>query len=67
LLMILTKGEPPLLGWGTVWQWMVMSVGGGVATPLCFQILGLFDRTLSYRRTSESTFRTDREIRRGRK
>jgi rod shape-determining protein MreD len=67
LLMILTKGEPPLLGWGTLWQWVVMTIGGGIATPVCFQVLGLFDRKLNYQRTTESSFRSDREIRRGRK
>jgi hypothetical protein len=67
LLLLLTKGEPPLLGWGSLWQWIVMSLGGAVATPILFQILGLFDRTLSYRRATETSFRADREIRRGRK
>jgi rod shape-determining protein MreD len=67
VLLILTKGEPPLLGWGSLWQWIVMSVGGAVATPILFQILGLFDRSLSYRRATETSFRPDREIRRGRK
>ncbi|MGN6553426.1 MAG: hypothetical protein ACTHLW_06865 [Verrucomicrobiota bacterium] len=67
VLLILTKGEPPLLGWGSVWQWIVLSVGGAAATPLWFQLLGLFDRTLNYRRAIESSFRPDREIRRGRK
>jgi rod shape-determining protein MreD len=67
ILLILTKGEPPLLGWGSLWQWIVMSLGGGVATPLLFQILGLFDRSLSYRRATETSFRPDREIRRSRR
>jgi rod shape-determining protein MreD len=67
ILLILTKGEPPLLGWGSLWQWMVMSIGGGVATPILFQILGLFDRSLSYRRATETSFRADREIRRSRR
>ncbi|MBC8096594.1 MAG: rod shape-determining protein MreD [Akkermansiaceae bacterium] len=66
-LLILTKGEPPLLGWGSAWQWIVVSVGGAVATPVWFQVLGLFDRTLNYRRATETSFRLDREIRRGRK
>ncbi len=67
LLLILTKGEPPMLGWGSIWQWIVVSVGGGVATPILFQVLGLFDRNLNYRRATETSFRPDREIRRGRK
>jgi rod shape-determining protein MreD len=66
VLLLLTKGQSPLLGWGSLWQWIVMSVGGGVATPILFQLFDLFDRTLNYRRTTETSFRPDREIRRGR-
>jgi rod shape-determining protein MreD len=67
VLLMLTKGEPPLIGLGSIWQWIVMSIGGGIATPLWFYLLGLFDRTLNYRQATESSFRSDREIRRGRK
>ena len=67
LLLILTKGEPPMLGFGSIWQWIVVTVGGGIATPIWFRILSLFDRSLNYRRATETSFRSDREIRRGRK
>jgi rod shape-determining protein MreD len=67
LLLLLTKGQTPLLGWGSVWQWMVMALGGGIATPVLFQVFGLFDRALNYSSATETSFRTDREIRRGRK
>lgn len=66
VLLLLTKGQTPLLGWGSLWQWTVLSVGGAVATPVLFQLFDLFDRTLNYRRATESSFRPDREIRRGR-
>lgn len=66
-LLILTKGEPPMLGWGSLWQWTVVTIGGGVATPLCFQVLGAFDRMLNFQTATQTTFRSDREIRRGRK
>ncbi len=67
ILLLLTKSGTPLLGWGSVWQWIVMSVGGAVATPVWFYLFGLFDRTFNYRSASEPTFRPDREIRRGRR
>jgi rod shape-determining protein MreD len=66
ILLILTQGKVPLLSWGSIWQWMVMTVGGGVATPILFQLFGLFDRAFNYRRATETSFRPDREIRRGR-
>jgi cell shape-determining protein MreD len=67
LLLLLTAGQSPLLGWGSLWQWIVMGVGGGVATPIFFQLFDLLKRTLGYQRTVETSFRPDREIRRGRK
>jgi rod shape-determining protein MreD len=66
VLMLLTSGHAPLLGWGSLWQWIVMALGGAVATPVVFQLFDLFDRALSYRRATEPGFRPDREIRRGR-
>ena len=66
LLLLLTMGRVPLLGWGTLWQLIVMSVGGAIATPICFEFFGLAERTLVHRAATESSFRPDREIRRGR-
>jgi rod shape-determining protein MreD len=67
VLLLLTKGQAPLLGWFSLWQWLVMSLGGAVATPVLFRLFGLFDRTLNYRRAEVMGFRPDREILRGRK
>ena len=66
LLLLLTTRHTPLLGWGTVWQLVVMGVGGAVATPICFELFGWLDRTLVHQRAQPSSFRSDREIRRGR-
>jgi rod shape-determining protein MreD len=66
VLILLTLGQSPLLGWGSIWQWVVMSVGGGVATPILFLLFGWCNHALGYQRVVETSFRTDREIRRGR-
>ena len=66
LLLLLTRGNAPLLGWGTAWQLLVMSIGGAVATPLCFILFDWLHRTLIHGRVAETSFRPDREIRRGR-
>ncbi len=66
LLMLLTMGRAPLLGWGTLWQLFVLSVGGGIATPICFELFGWLQRTLVHSGDTASSFRPDREIRRGR-
>lgn len=66
LLLLLTAGHQPLLGWGSLWQWLVMSLGGAVATPLFFLLFGWLERALGNDDVSETSFREDREIRRGR-
>ena len=66
LLVLLTMGQAPLLGWGTLWQLVVLSVGGAVATPICFELFGWLQRTLVHHGAAAPSFRPDREIRRGR-
>lgn len=66
LMLLATSGQKPLLGWGTLWQFIVMSVGGGLFTPLWFVLFGWLHRLLGYQPVTQSSFRPDREIRRGR-
>ena len=66
LLLLLTAGRAPLIGWGSLWQWLVLAGGGAAATPFLFKLLAVLERSLSYRRAMETSFRQDREIRRGR-
>ena len=66
LIFLLTTGHRPLLGWGTLWQLLVMSVGGAILTPLCFEIFAWLHRLFGPVHVSEPSFRPDREIRRGR-
>lgn len=66
VLLLLTTGNTPMLGWGTVWQWIVMSAGGGMATPVLFAFFGWINRVFGYQPVVENSFRPDREIRRGR-
>jgi rod shape-determining protein MreD len=66
VLMMLSAGKPLLLGWGSLWQWLVMTAGGAAATPLIFAVFHWFDQVFGYKLHTESSFRPDREIRRGR-
>jgi hypothetical protein len=66
LVLLLSMGENPLLGWGSLWQWIVMSLGGAMLTPIYFRLFGVFNRALSYRPLGGTSFRADREIKRGR-
>ncbi len=66
VLTLFTLEHSPLLGWGSLWQWIVMSVGGGIATPVFFFLFDRLNHALGYQPIVESSFRADREIRRGR-
>jgi hypothetical protein len=65
LLMLLSGGAELLLGWGTLWQWIVMAAVGAVATPFVFSLLDWCGRALGYQPRQEIGFRPDREIRHG--
>jgi hypothetical protein len=67
ILLLLTGEKSPLLGWGSLWQWLVMTLGGGAATPVIFRLFDWFHQALGYPPRAETSFRSDREIRRGRK
>jgi len=67
LMMILSVGESPLLGFGFVWDLVVLTVGGGIAAPVIFKLMNLLEQALIYQTPSQpSSFRPDREIQRGR-
>ncbi|MEJ0090675.1 MAG: rod shape-determining protein MreD [Limisphaerales bacterium] len=66
VLLLLTVGQPPLLGWGSLWQWLVMTAGGAAATPIIFALFNWLNRAFGYQPRTETSFRPDREILRGR-
>lgn len=66
VLILLTLEKSPQLGWGSLWQWVVMTGAGGLAAPIFFLTLDRLNHALGYQPIVESSFRADREIRRGR-
>jgi hypothetical protein len=66
VLLLLTGGQEPLLGWGSLWQWLVMTAGGAVAAPIVFEFFNWCQHAFGYQPRTETSFRPDREIRRGR-
>ena len=66
VLLLLSGGKQPLIGWGSIWQWIVMTAGGAAATPLVFALFNWCNHALGYQPRTETSFRPDREIRRGR-
>ncbi len=69
LLGLWLLGERPLVGLVTLWQWLVMTLAGGMATPLFFRLFDRLDQALNYSTApafNESMARSNREIKRGR-
>lgn len=69
LLLLLANVEAegrPLLGWFSLWQWLVMGAAGAACTPAWFRIFDVVGRALHYRPLGETSFRADRQIKRGR-
>lgn len=66
LLMLLSASKEPLLGWGTLWQWVVITAAGAVATPFIFTLMDRANTALGHPPNKETSFRPDREIQRGR-
>jgi rod shape-determining protein MreD len=64
LLLLLTAGRELLLGWGSLWQWLLLTAGGAAAAPLTFLLFDWCNHALGYQPYSETSFRPDREIRR---
>ena len=60
LLLLLSGGKELLLGWGTLWQWIVMTAVGAVATPFIFSLMDACNRALGYQERIEPGFRLDR-------
>ncbi len=66
VFLLFAGGHEPLVGWGSVWQLIVLALAGGCFTPLFFWFFDRLQRMLSYQSISETSFRPDREIKRGR-
>jgi len=66
LFILLNLGAPPLMGWVSLWQWMVMAAASGAVTPLCFKLFDRLGRAFEYQPVTQISFRPDREIKRGR-
>jgi len=68
VLLLLSGSHDPLLGWGSLWQWIVMTAGGALLTPAVFGLFDWCNHALGYQPLKETpSFRPDREILRDRR
>jgi len=62
---LVSLGTNPLFGWGTLNQILVQGSVGALAAPLVFHLLDAINRRFSKTAPKECSFRSDREIKRG--
>ena len=66
LLLMMSMGARPLVGWSTLWTLLVLGVAGAVLTPLMFRVFERLRVLFQYQPLETTSFRDDREIKRGR-
>src|SRR2546430_661420 len=66
LLSLIGAGAEPLLSGWSLWQWLVLALGGAAFTPVCFHLFDRLNRAFNFQPRPETSFRPDREIKRGR-
>jgi cell shape-determining protein MreD len=66
VLFLWGGGYKPLVGWGSLWQWVVLCLAGGTLTPACFWFFERVNKAMAYSQPVHTSFRPDREIKRGR-
>jgi rod shape-determining protein MreD len=66
LILLLATGRNPLIGWSSLWQWLVLAVSGALFTPLWFELFDRLNQAIRYPVQADPPFRADRDIKRGR-
>lgn len=66
LALLMNMNVHPLLGWFSIWQLIVMTLLGGLMTPVWFWVFDRLLLALSYQPLNQTSFRPDRQIKRGR-
>ena len=66
LFILFNLGLTPLIGWISIWQWLVMALASAAVTPLFFKLFDRLRGALEYQPVMQTSFRPDREIKRGR-
>ncbi len=66
VLFLLNTNVQPLVSWLSLWQWMVLAAVSGLMTPVWFFCFDWIGTALNYTAVGETSFRPDRQIKRGR-
>ncbi len=62
----LLGNRQPSVGWPAIWQALFIGLFNGLACPICFRVFDWLKDYFDYQPIPMSSFRADREIKRGR-
>jgi rod shape-determining protein MreD len=62
---VIASGDGPVLGGRLLWQWVVLTLSGGLLTPLMFRVWQRLEGWFAHPVIQTTSFREDREILRG--
>ncbi|MCP5520402.1 MAG: hypothetical protein H7A46_02490 [Verrucomicrobiales bacterium] len=63
--LVVASGDVPAMGGRLFWQWLVLTVSGGLITPAMFRIWRRVEAWFAHPMIPSTSFREDREILRG--
>lgn len=66
VVILLSMGMRPLIGWFSLWQLAVMAAASGVATPLFIRMFGRLGEALTHPEAGPISADPTRELKRGR-
>ncbi len=66
VVSLLSMGLSPMLGWHSLWQWVVVAVANGIATPLFLRLFGRLGEAFTYPEMQVAVQDERRELKRGR-
>lgn len=64
--LVLSKGLDPDVGWHSLWQLVVLTVTGGVFTPLVFRLMDRIETLFLHPPIAFPPYRRDHDLKRGR-
>ena len=66
VISLMSMGMSPMLGWYSLWQWVVLALASGLATPLFIKLFGSLGQAFTYPEVTPVIADEHREIKRGR-
>jgi cell shape-determining protein MreD len=65
-LILQLGSHSPAMGWGLIWQLLLLAAFNGLMCPVIFRLFDHLQKLFEYQPVQSTSYRSDREIKRGR-